>query len=262
MQQPAVGATGLKQVYASLKGTRADAAAEAARLRKAEWASSVEAATEAFRSNDPSEGWKFMSGFCKGRARGGSTSQPIRNQDGSMAKSKVEILEAWSRHWGPLAEDRSGRPRGANGSQEGWGRVFAARKTRYRRETGEVSEPPLRFAELCVAMHGQGSHKGVGLSGFSAELLRSCLPSKSALRTAATDGVALQPGNEMARAMFHLAPEMLRLGVAPNNMTVSLVLALFKKGDKRGPGNYRGISLIEILLKALTSVVTHRVYTI
>jgi hypothetical protein len=52
---------------------------------------------------------------------------------------------------------------------------------------------------------------------------------------------------------------MLREGTIPQEDQIWSVIAIFKKGDKTLPSNYRGISLIELTIKMLTTVVTHAV---
>ena len=95
---------------------------------------------------------------------------------------------------------------------------------------------------------------------MAAEIYKACLPSLSQIKAAAAAGESLSPGNNMPRALFDIASQMLEHGVAPRNMEVSQVIALFKKGDRTEPGNFRGISLIEILLKVVTDIVIKRVY--
>jgi hypothetical protein len=66
------------------------------------------------------------------------------------------------------------------------------------------------------------------------------------------------PGNKMAEALFSLAKVMFDTGTIPENYLSSTVISLFKKGVATDVGNYRGISLIEILLKVVTAVATRR----
>lgn len=50
-------------------------------------------------------------------------------------------------------------------------------------------------------------------------------------------------------------------GSVPSSLNKACVVANFKKGDVRDANMYRGISLIEILLKIFTAVITSRIHT-
>jgi hypothetical protein len=94
----------------------------------------------------------------------------------------------------------------------------------------------------------------------SAEIYKACIAPLSQMKADTEAGVTTEPENNMAKALFDLASQMFKHGVVPRNMEVSQVIALFKKGDRAEPGNYRGISLIEIVLKVVTDIVISRVY--
>ena len=49
-------------------------------------------------------------------------------------------------------------------------------------------------------------------------------------------------------------------GTFPQEWGKSIIIPLFKSGDKNNPGNYRGISLLSILSKVFTSILNNRLY--
>jgi hypothetical protein len=118
---------------------------------------------------------------------------------------------------------------------------------------------PLTFEEFSVKFQSHENNKGCGGSGHAAEIYKSCLPTKADISTARLTGAVLKLDNNMAKAFWYLAGLMFSRGVVSRNMEVSNVIALFKKGAKTDPSNYRGIALIEIILKVLTDVVISRV---
>ena len=49
-------------------------------------------------------------------------------------------------------------------------------------------------------------------------------------------------------------------GYFPEDWTRSVIVPLFKKGDTKNPGNYRGISLLSVISKFFTSILNSRLY--
>ncbi|KAI5150450.1 hypothetical protein ENBRE01_1502 [Enteropsectra breve] len=66
----------------------------------------------------------------------------------------------------------------------------------------------------------------------------------------------------MATAMLHMFNRVLRTGEIPLIWQDCTVVPVFKKGDPHNPGNYRGISLINTLLKVFTKVLTERIHSV
>jgi hypothetical protein len=187
----------------------------------------------------------------------GRSVRSIKTATGALARVPADILEAWALHWASLCSDDGEFSRGRN---EEWDQVFASRKARYRREIGSVSSSALTYREFTTAFHRQGNNKGAGPSGAAAEIYKACLPSLSRIKTATEAGRLLNRAISCLER-YLTSSQMLEHGVVPRNMEISQVIALFKKGDRSEPGNYRGISLIEILLKVITDIVIKRVYT-
>ena len=52
---------------------------------------------------------------------------------------------------------------------------------------------------------------------------------------------------------------ILEVGHTPEQWGKALVVLLYKKGDTAGPGNYRGISLLDVVGKVFTRLVAKRI---
>ena len=53
--------------------------------------------------------------------------------------------------------------------------------------------------------------------------------------------------------------KILKSGVVPDDWALPIHRPLYKKGDKKDPNNYRGISLASCLCKLFTSLITERI---
>jgi hypothetical protein len=63
---------------------------------------------------------------------------------------------------------------------------------------------------------------------------------------------------EYLAILWKVVEECLATGVVPNEMKDVIIAILFKKGDKRDTGNYRGLSLIAHLGKVLERMILNR----
>ena len=65
--------------------------------------------------------------------------------------------------------------------------------------------------------------------------------------------------NDIAPFFVKLFNHMFDHGLYPSNWTDSIILPLYKKGDRNDPGNYRGISLCDISSKVYSSIINKRI---
>ena len=65
--------------------------------------------------------------------------------------------------------------------------------------------------------------------------------------------------NEIAPFFVKLFNYMFDYGLYPQNWAESIILPLYKKGDRNDPGNYRGISLSDISSKVYGSIINKRI---
>ena len=65
--------------------------------------------------------------------------------------------------------------------------------------------------------------------------------------------------NELCKPLCTLFKESVKCGILPSDWKSATVTALFKKGDKRLPGNYRPVSLTCVICKVLESIITDEI---
>ena len=100
------------------------------------------------------------------------------------------------------------------------------------------------------------SAKAPGPSGLPAEWFKVMLDEPL------EDGaLPQQPTHPMQKCFFLLMLRMWQLGHIPQGWAVAELVSIGKKGDLTLRDNYRGISLIEVIVKILTKLVTYRIST-
>lgn len=169
------------------------------------------------------------------RKNGGSQTQPIRNPvSGNLMVDSEGILSAWRAHYGALAADTNGHSKDRRYWQNKWRHV---RKIPHAIELDEnFSEEEVTWAIL----HAK-RHKAPGNDGIPAELLKLLIED--------TPHGKRCDLSLMGQAFIHLLRRVWEEEHIPLQWLESQVISIPKKGDMTDPGNYRGISLMSVLIK-------------
>ena len=209
-------------------------------------------------TGDPKQHWQFIKQAIGGRAEGAGAGDVLL-PDGNIASGDEKVLEAWSQHLERLFSDTtSGSSRG---SADFWTTEFKLRQENLTMDPLDGSELPLNWAELCRAAHKMKRGKAPGLSGIPLEFWISYMPSARELKVASTvagGDTLLLPEGHVNKAIWRIVTQIIAQGHVPSTMTDIISVWLHKKGDNRDPGNYRGIALIESLLKLITTAFATR----
>ena len=107
-------------------------------------------------------------------------------------------------------------------------------------ESDEHYERKFEIAEVKGALRKLKNGKATGGDGIPPEFLK-------------------YGGEHMARSLCDLFNCILNAGVTPAQWGKALVVLLYKKGDATDPGNYRGISLLDVVGKVYTKLVAARI---
>lgn len=94
--------------------------------------------------------------------------------------------------------------------------------------------------EIVKAIKELKSGKAPGIDGIASEFYKAIIPHSTTVI------------KEMFNKIYDLAH-------FPDMWSESLIIAIHKKGNLNEPGNYRGISLINVLSKAFTSILNNRI---
>lgn len=182
---------------------------------------------------------KSVSG--QGRAGRSQVVTPVRGSNGELLLDPEDIKNAWADHYGKLCSDPDGTSRSA---------VFWEDKvTGPPREELEGLNDTVTWREVNDVLAGLKNGKAPGVSGMPVEWLK----------VAVEKDVGVKPRSAMAAAIFYIVRCMIEKGLVPDSLNKALVVSIPKKGDLTDMDNYRGISLMESLLKVACTVVIRRV---
>jgi len=104
-------------------------------------------------------------------------------------------------------------------------------------ESIDIEDGPIQAEELAIAANQLKSGKASDLSGMSAEVLK--LPM-------------------LAAVLLTIINKVYSGGVVPTAWLNSAMILLFKKGDPSNLGNYRGITIIDLVLKLYMKILLNR----
>jgi exonuclease III len=168
---------------------------------------------------------------------------PIKNSAGELLLDPEKIAQEWLDHYGRLAGD----PTGHSGDEQHW----ADKVVGPRLETLEGLDDLPSWYETNACIQGMQKTKAAGLSGITPDWV-ALAGDMGPLELDA------EPSSPFGRVVFSFIRIMFKHGYVPRCLNTALVVSIPKKGDLSLIDNYRGISLIEIVLKVAAGIVNRR----
>jgi exonuclease III len=223
--------------------------------KKQQWEAKMESIITEFEDNTKSF-WSLTTELTGGRAA--ACSGPIRDAEGVLQtdeKGRSEALAAFYEALGrPVIESPTIRVDGSSvkvGEEE-----FTHRYDDRFRE--QVEAEVTSYAEEPVS-----ERPSVHDREFSMEEVKFFLEKLSNGRATGGDGIPPEflkyGGDGMVSALHKMFNWILEVGHTPEQWGKALVVLLYKKGDTADPGNYRGISLLDVVGKVFTRLVAKRI---
>lgn len=210
--------------------------------RRAKWAAFV-ARGAALRVKNPKSYWRFLrqvGRFAPSIAMVGLP--PVANSAGRVAASDAETLEAWSEYYKGLLEVPVN-------SDVDWAQAFSQLPQREQLDiNGDIS-----WGEVCWALSTTAGYKAPGASGIQTAWLQAAADAANA-----EGDYPPVPSSDMGKCVLSLVQRLWAGGRIPDSLSVALLVSIYKKGDSTDPSNYRGISLVDCLLKLVCTVVARR----
>jgi hypothetical protein len=111
---------------------------------------------------------------------------------------------------------------------------------------------PISWHEICMTKSAIKARKAPGPSGMLSAWLFV------AMDDVFGDVHVSEPSSPMGKVLFNLVNALWTSGVIPRPLLQASVVSIFKKGDKTDPSDYRGISLMETLIKVVSTVLARR----
>ena len=183
-----------------------------------------------------------------GRSRFRS-STVIRTQSGDLTADPEEQLAAWAQHYRVLSADATGHSRDFDMWTERFSHMAAQDPLPEEDMNGEIG-----WAELNATLMRLRNGKAPGVDGIPGELLKAAVQEPD---DPAYDGVV--PSSPMGAVLLKLVNRVFLSGEIPDRWRTALVVSVPKKGDLTMIDNYRGISLLPVLLKVLATIVIRRI---
>ena len=193
------------------------------------------------RSENSSEWWDWLRSVSKYRlGQSRSFIHPVLGKDNTLHFASDEVLVRWTEFYAGLFEFDDTLP----DDYSGWKERYPLPKMPRIKELNWC----LTWREIVRAMKASKKWKAPGPSDmFSAWIFAAWEKDPGEV-----------PRTEMGKCLFALLQALWVQGKIPQDLADALVVSIFKKGDRSNPGDYRGISLMETLLKLTTCVLANR----
>ncbi|MCO5563787.1 hypothetical protein L7F22_017435 [Adiantum nelumboides] len=183
----------------------------------------------------------FLRSHSGKRGRGSLVNQPL-NANGELVTDPGKQLQIWEGHYSRVFADADGTSKDPL--------VWCDKHVRLWPGMPEICDP-LNWFEVRDACRRLKRHKAAGGDGLSLEFFKlgeRNNPSK--------------PRSEMGKAYLHMVEMIYDTGDVPAGASDVVIVSIPKKGDLTNTDNYRGIALISVAIKILTTVVTRRMLQI
>jgi hypothetical protein len=109
------------------------------------------------------------------------------------------------------------------------------------------------WREVCEYVSRLPSQKAAGPSGVCVDWIKLAVDSASGLHSFPS-----APTSRMGTVLFALLQGIWTQGRVPAALDTALIVSIFKSGDRMDTNNYRGICLVESLLKVVSGIVADR----
>jgi exonuclease III len=228
---------------AQYKLARTRAREAVADVRQSQWARYLEKGMSHFRQGETRRFFKWVDRTTKYKGRSTHNIVPMTDDDGVLQCEPGEIAKVWSRHYAQLARDPHAERQGQD---------WHARESLPKEPDLPGLDQDVTWAEIQHALKTSRNHKAAGASGLPAEWFKILIDPQE------TGQLPDGPTLPMQRVVNHLIASMWASGTVPPRWAKAIVVPIYKKGDANRCDNYRGISLIEIITKILSKIVTRR----
>lgn len=223
--------------------------------RRKSWLSKVKKVAEMAKKGAAEEVWKWVKNMTGGGKKSGYEGPVYREgNSGEVAYSPEEKLKVWEEHYGRLAADPIGKSR----DREHWRNQFGA-----MRPPIPHLESDFKWDEISSGISSL-KHGAPGFDGITADVIKMMQETKNYEEIENPDGSVTRtyfelPNKPAGKALMALINRIWNSPIFSDEWNVAWIVSVPKKGDPKDTDNYRGISLISILVKFITSLVTERV---
>ena len=227
--------TGSKEDWNKFRALRARCKRLVKQKKKEDWDKFMGRIEDAF-ENDHRKLWQLVQRLTPTGNK--VTLAPVRNKKGILAKSEEQILETWAEH-----QEFLGTPK--------------AHELEDKRFAESTKEEVLVLSEISQHIGASDIDRDFDDEGIEAGI-EALKYHKAAAEDGTRNPMYKCGGGEMVKHLSKLFNHLKKVEKTPASWQRSVVVNLFKEGDKTEPGNYRGIALISCLGKLYLSLWARR----
>jgi hypothetical protein len=226
----------VRATLAELEEARKSVSRAVADSRRRSYMRSIKRGIDHLKNNDSRNAWKWVR-TQSGRTRSKLNLDLVYKPDTQIPETDAEErLKIWANHFKKLSV--SG-PEGAAQSEI----------TEANKEISLITDEPITWPEISSVLKAMRKGKAAGSDLVPGEVYKLVEAEP-------------EPSSQLAKSMLELLKSVYDGGGFPLEWRDCTVVPIFKKGDRLDPNNYRGISLINILLKVITKILAARLQVV
>jgi exonuclease III len=184
------------------------------------------------KENDSRNAWKWIKGHSGMAKKGGATNCVYSDTMGTTETDPKNVIKVWTEHFKRLSEHTIALTKNE-------------KNLAYINKYSDITDKEISWDEIKAVLKSLRNNKATGEDGIPCEVYKI---------VACEDA----PDSNLSRCILKLLNEVYKGNCFPREWINSLIVPIYKKGDRLDPNNYRGISLINTLLKVLTKILATR----
>ena len=209
--------------------------------RKRLFAAWISKACRSWRKHDMRSFWQWIRNTAGYKLRREAALGIVDPESNEVVTDPTRTASIWANYFGGLAKDHSGHSK----DPEYWSTRLVDRT-----ETLDENSRPLQWSECAEVIKALARGKASGLDGMPAEWFKVCL--------VGGQGADLTPVSPMAKALWKLLTSIWNSETVPDSWNEASVVPVPKKGDLTRTDNYRGIALMQVGMKIISTVIARR----
>ena len=205
--------------------------------------------SELLRDKQMKKWWRHQLSLTgNGKHNRDSAVQPLMDQDGNLQTDTCKLLQIWEAHFKKVFHDESGTSK----DPTAW---MAARQTLKVWPPMPGLNDDIGWQDVHAVCKRLKPHKAAGGDGLPPEFFKLLTADKG------VKGNENCPSTSMGKAFLRILRLIFQRAQIPEEAMTAVLVAIPKKGDLTSTDNYRGISLISIAIKILTSIIVQKFQT-
>jgi Exonuclease III len=210
-----------------------------------QWIKCIKRGTQAIQTGQARQFFRWADSIIKYKGNMNLTSSPIADDEGVVHYEPAKIAELWAEHYEKLFSGDENNNKGMEYWEENGGLVHLPPME------GLDDEPT--WLEIQTTLLKLKRAKAAGPSGLPAEWFKTMLDEPD------EDERPQEPTSPMQKIFHLILLRMWRFSHVPDKWGVAELISIGKKGDLTVRNNYRGISLIEVIVKIIVKLLASRI---